>query len=83
VPWPQPRCRFGGAGIPDRFQSERHVTRRLEALLGPLLEATPDDPLEPERNAGLRELGRSSLRIAVITSAVVPPVNGRFPESIS
>ena len=38
------------------FQGEGDVPRRLEALLGSLLEAAPHHPLEPGRNVRLRQL---------------------------
>ena len=37
----------------------------------------------PGETSGFASSGDSSLRIAVIISTVLPPVNGCFPESIS
>ena len=62
----------------QRLQRERDVARRLEALLGLLLEAVPHDPLERRATRARRAAspGGSSLRIAVIVSAPVSRWNG-------
>ena len=70
----------------QRLDVEREVAGRLEALLGVLLEAVPDDPVEGgrQRLAGRSAAGAgSSFRIAFIVSTAESPLNARRPVSIS